>query len=36
MNTNMDILVLENFVAHKSEQKDQLIEEQYKNYIKND
>lgn len=36
MNTNMDILILDRFVLQKSKQNSQLIEKDYKDFIKND
>ena len=35
MNTNMDILVLENYLLIKNEQKGQLVDENFKDYLKN-
>ena len=36
MNTNMDILIMERFIIKKNDQKEQLIENDYKEFIKND
>ena len=35
MNTNMDILVLENYLLIKNEQKEQLVDENFKDFLKN-